>query len=340
MVLDVWKEIKKKQFTPLYLMYGSEPYLINETIQKIKESALTDDEIEFNIANFDMEETPIQFALEEAETFPFIGERKLIIVHNPIFLTAEKAKVDHDVALLLEYIENPSPFSIVVFAGDYEKLDERKKITKQLKRKAKVVEVKKLKDQELMNWIATQARALGVSIEQVAVQDLLTISGQNLMLLTSELQKMSLYVGAGGTITSQIVSDLASKSLEQTIFTLIDFIMTRQTAQAIQLLQQLLKQKEEPIKILALMASQIRTMYTAKSLAKEGYSQQQIASLLKIHPFRVKLALEKARSFQEKELMVILHNMADADYKMKTGQMDKVLLLEMVILQSANKVKL
>ena len=337
MVLDVWKQIKKKQFAPMYLVYGSEPYLIQETIQKIKENALTDDEVEFNITTFDMEETPVQFAIEEAETFPFMGERKLIIIHNPVFLTAEKAKVEHNIALLLEYIDNPSPFSIVVFAGNYEKLDERKKITKQLKRKASVVEVKKLKDQELSNWISSQAKSFGVSIEQAAVQELITTAGQNLMLLTNELEKMALYVGNEGVITFQVVSNLASKSLEQTIFTLIDFIMNRRTTQAIQLLQQLLKQKEEPIKILALMASQIRTMYTAKSLAQEGYGQQQIATLLKIHPFRVKLALEKARSFQEKELMIILNNMADADYKMKTGQMDKTLLLEMIILQSANQ---
>jgi len=337
LVLDVWKQIKKKQFAPMYLVYGSEPYLIQETIQKIKENALTDDEVEFNITTFDMEETPVQFAIEEAETFPFMGERKLIIIHNPVFLTAEKAKVEHNIALLLEYIDNPSPFSIVVFAGNYEKLDERKKITKQLKRKASVVEVKKLKDQELSNWISSQAKSFGVSIEQAAVQELITTAGQNLMLLTNELEKMALYVGNEGVITFQVVSNLASKSLEQTIFTLIDFIMNRRTTQAIQLLQQLLKQKEEPIKILALMASQIRTMYTAKSLAQEGYGQQQIATLLKIHPFRVKLALEKARSFQEKELMSILNNMADADYKMKTGQMDKTLLLELIILQSANQ---
>ena len=321
----------------MYLVYGSEPYLIQETIQKIKENALTDDEVEFNITTFDMEETPVQFAIEEAETFPFMGERKLIIIHNPVFLTAEKAKVEHNISLLLEYIDNPSPFSIVVFAGNYEKLDERKKITKQLKRKASVVEVKKLKDQELSNWISSQAKSFGVSIEQAAVQELITTAGQNLMLLTNELEKMALYVGNEGVITFQVVSNLASKSLEQTIFTLIDFIMNRRTTQAIQLLQQLLKQKEEPIKILALMASQIRTMYMAKSLAKEGYGQQQIATLLKIHPFRVKLALEKARSFQEKELMIILNNMADADYKMKTGQMDKTLLLELIILQSANQ---
>lgn len=336
MVLDVWKQLKKKQFAPLYVLYGPEGFIIKETITKIVENALSDDEAEFNIASFDLEETPLSIALEEAETFPFVGERKLIILHNPVFLTAEKTKekVEHNIDQLLSYLENPSPFSIVVFAAQYEKLDERKKITKQLKKHATVVEATKLKEQELERWVTEQAAFHGVTIEAAAMNELLSTVGQNLMLLANEITKMALYAHEEQVITVDTVTQLAVKSLEQNIFTLIDFIMNRRTAEAIELLQSLLRQNEEPIKILALMASQIRIMYVSKGLAKEGYGQQKIATLLKIHPYRVKLALEKAKYFQEQELMVFLNNIAEADYKMKTGQMDKVLLLELIILQS------
>ncbi len=339
MALEVWKQMKKKQFAPLYLLYGPEPFIIKKTISTLLENALEESEIEFNVTNFDLEETPVHAALEEAETFPFMGERKVVILHNPYFLTAEKVKekVEHNVQVLLDYLENPSPFSIVVIAAPYEKLDERKKVTKQLKKHATVVEANKLKDQELSKWIEAQAAAHGVKIERGAIQALMETAGQNLLLLANEIEKMALYVWDEKVITVQIVNDLASKSLEQNIFTLIDFIMNRRTGQAIQLLQSLLRQNEEPIKVLALMASQVRIMYVSKGLAKNGYGQQKIASHLKIHPFRVKLALEKARYFQEKELMAFLNNIAEADYKMKTGQMDKTLLLELVILQSGGQ---
>ena len=339
MVLDVWKQLKKKQFAPLYVLYGPEEFIIKETISKIVENALEDDEAGFNIDTFDLEGTPLSFAIEEAETFPFIGERKLIILHNPVFLTAEKTKekVEHNIEQLLSYLENPSPFSIVVFVAPYEKLDERKKITKQLKKYAMVVEASKLKEQELERWVLEQAALYGVGIEREAVNELLSTVGQNLMLLANEISKMALYAYEEKMITVETVSQLAVKSLEQNIFTLIDFIMNRRSAEAIELLQSLLRQNEEPIKILALMASQIRIMYVSKGLAKEGYGQQKIASHLKIHPYRVKLALEKAQYFQEQELMTMLNNIAEADYKMKTGQMDKVLLLELIILQSGKK---
>ncbi|WP_081707534.1 DNA polymerase III subunit delta [Bacillus massiliigorillae] len=340
MALEVWKQMKKKQFAPLYLLYGPEPFIIKKTLSTLMENALEESEVEFNVSNFDLEETPIHIALEEAETFPFMGERKLVILHNPYFLTAEKTKekVEHNIQLFLDYVENPSPFSIVVIAAPYEKLDERKKITKQLKKYATVVEANKLKDQELIKWIEGQAATHGVQIERDAIQALMETAGQNLLLLSNEIEKMALYVFEEKVITVQTVNDLASKSLEQNIFTLIDFIMNRKASQAIQLLQSLLRQNEEPIKVLALMASQVRIMYVAKSLAQNGYGQQKIATHLKIHPFRVKLALEKARYFHEKELMTFLNNIADADYKMKTGQMDKALLLELIILQSGSRV--
>ncbi|MFS0780847.1 DNA polymerase III subunit delta [Bacillus sp. 1P06AnD] len=319
----------------MYLIYGPEQFMSQETIAKLKDSALNEDELEFNVSSFDMEETPVQAAIEEAETFPFMGERKLIIIHNPTFLTAEKTKekVVHDVQALLDYIDNPSPFSIMVISAPYEKLDERKKITKQLKRQCTVVEAKRLKDQELREWAIQQAKAFGAEIDGEAVDHLIAISGHNLLLLSNELQKMALFVQDERVISVQTVDTMASKSLEQTILTLVDFIMNRKTGAAIELLQALLRQKEEPIKILALMASQIRIMYVSKEMARNGYGQQKIASHLKVHPFRVKLAIEKARSFSQKEMMRVLDRIADADYKMKTGQMDKALLLELIIFQ-------
>ncbi|MGN1400336.1 MAG: DNA polymerase III subunit delta [Bacillus sp. (in: firmicutes)] len=339
MTLQLWKQLEKKQFSPVYLLLGTETYLIKETIQKLVENGLSEEETEFNISHFDMEETPLQFALEEAETFPFMGERKLIIIHNPIFLTAEKPKekVDHNVQALLDYLENPSPFSIVIFDAPYEKLDERKKVTKQLKRTATLLEAKKLKDQELMSWVADQAALYGVEFDQDALPQFIATAGENLMLLANEVQKLALYVHDEKVITSRTVEELASKSLEQNILNLVDYIMNRKTVQAIELLRSLIRQKEEPIKILALMASQIRLIYVSKELSRQGYGQQKIAGTLKVHPFRVKLALQKASSFRLGELLNVLDAIAEADYRMKTGQMDKVLLLEMIILQIGNR---
>ncbi|WP_285765405.1 DNA polymerase III subunit delta [Peribacillus sp. SI8-4] len=333
MVLDVWKSIKKGQFAPVYLLYGTEAYLINETKQLLIENALHEDELDFNFSQFDLEETPVETALEDVETLPFIGERRLVFMQNPFFLTAEKTKsrVEHNVKRLEAYLADPVPYSIVVLTAPYEKLDERKKITKELKRKAVLVEAKKLGDHELKGWV--RERVGSVRIDEQATELLLELAGTNLMMLTNELDKLVLYVEDEQHITAEIVEKLVAKSLEQNIFTLVDHVLQRKMKSAMTILHDLLRQNEEPIKILSVMAGQVRLMYQVKELSRQGYSQQKIAGQLKVHPFRVKLALEKTGKFQERELLSIMNDLAEADYKMKTGQADKAITLELLLLK-------
>lgn len=335
MVLDIWKKISKKQLDPVYLLFGTEAFLINETKQLLIEHVLSEEEKDFNFSVYDLEETPIEAALEDAETFPFIGEKRLIILQNPVFLTSEKqkGKVEHNLAKLEDYLSQPSPYSIVVFSAPYEKLDERKKITKELKRKATVVEAKKLSEQELKAWVRERAAASKVLIEEEAIQLLLSLSGTNLFMLTSEIDKLALYAGESRTVSKEIVDRLTARSLEQTIFSLVDKVVHRNVEGALRIYYDLLKQNEEPIKILSVISGQFRLIYQVKELTRRGYGQQQIAGSLKIHPFRIKLAAAQAGSFSDQELTGIMKLLADADYQMKTGGMRKEMLIEMILFQ-------
>ncbi|WP_153123346.1 DNA polymerase III subunit delta [Peribacillus tepidiphilus] len=335
MVLDVWKSIKRKEIAPLYLLFGNEPFLINETKRLIVEHALNEEELDFNLSQFDLEEIPVEKALEEAETLPFMGEKRVVFLHNPVFLTTEKSKskVEHQIASLERYIQNPAPYSVIVLSAPYEKLDERKKITKELKRRAVVVETKKLNEQELKSWVHDKVRAAGKKMDEEALRTLLELAGTNLMLLNSEVDKMLLYIGQDDIITKETVELLVSKSLEQNVFTLVELVIQRRISESVSMLQDLLNQNEEPIKILSIMAGQLRLLYQVKELANQGYGQQRIATLLKVHPFRIKLALEKVKEFKTDELLYLMNQLADADYKMKTGGMDKALLLELLFLK-------
>lgn len=335
MVLDVWKNLKKGQFSQVYLLYGTEDYLINETKQLLLQYALHEDELDFNFAQFDLEETPIETALEDVETLPFMGERRLVFMQNPFFLTAEKtkSKVEHNVKRLEAYLEDPVPYSIVVFIAPYEKLDERKKITKELKRKATLVEAKKLHEHELKIWVRDRINTAKIEMTDQAIDRLLELAGTNLMMLTNEIDKMILYVDGTNSISIDTVEKLVAKSLEQNIFSLVDSILQRNIKDTMTIYHDLMRQNEEPIKILSVMAGQVRLLYQVKELSRQGYSQQKIASVLKVHPFRVKLAQEKTNQFQEQELLALINELAEADYKMKTGQGDKVITLELLLLK-------
>lgn len=335
MMVDLWKQIKKKDISPVYCLYGKESFLIQETKQLLIEYVLGEDESDFNLSSYDLEETPIELALEDAETIPFLGERRLIFLHNPVFLTAEKTKgkVEHQMERLEQYLRAPSPYSIIVFVAPYEKLDERKKITKELKKLAHVAEAKKLSEQELFRWVVDRAKSNGVMIDQKAAELVLTLSGTNLSLLTSEIDKLALFCSDTHLITEEVVEQLVSRSLEQNIFTLVEKIVQRRIEEALRIYYDLLILNEEPIKILSIIAGQFRLIYQVKELARRGYGQQQIATTLKVHPFRVKLAAGQANMFKDEELAVIMKQLADADYQAKTGGMNKELLVEMFILK-------
>lgn len=332
-MLEIWKQINKRKIDPIYLIYGNESFLINETKQLLINTVVNEEELDFNLSSYDLEETPIEAAIEDAETLPFMGEKRLIILQNPIFLTSEKpkGKVEHNLSRLETYLSEPAPYSVVVFTAPYEKLDERKKITKELKRKAVVGEAKRLAEPELKSWIRERANNNGVEIEEKAIELMLTLAGTNLFMLASEVDKLSLYAGESRQIDSMMVDKLVARSLEQNIFTLIDKIVHRRIEEALRIYYDLLKQNEEPIKILALMAGQFRLIYQVKELARKGYGQQQMAGYLKAHPFRIKLAAGQAKYFSDQELANVIKMIANADYQMKTGGMKKEMLIEMIL---------
>jgi DNA polymerase III subunit delta len=166
---------------------------------------------------------------------------------------------------------------------------------------------------------------------------MLTLAGTNLFMLTTEVDKLALYASDGRKIDVHMVEKLVSRSLEQNIFALVDKIVHRKIDEAFRIYYDLLKQNEEPIKILSIISGQFRLIYQVKELARKGYGQQQIAGIIKVHPFRVKLAAGQAKLFKDEELTEIMKMLADADYQSKTGGMNKELLIEMFLFRLQNR---
>ncbi|KWU58489.1 DNA polymerase III subunit delta [Bacillus sp. SIMBA_074] len=330
---DIHKKIKKKQFAPLYVLYGTEAYFINETIKLITTEALEEEDREFNVVTYDLEEAYLEDVVEDAHTLPFFGERKVILIKSPLFLTAQKEKLEQNIKILEEYIGEPSPFSILVFVAPYEKLDERKKITKLLKKTADVIEANAMQVQDVQKWIVSRADEVHVHIDNVAVSLLLELVGSNVTMLAKEMDKLTLYVGMGGEITPKLVTELVPKSVEQNVFALTEKVVKKDIAGAMQILDGLFTQQEEPIKLLALLVSQFRLLHQVKELQQRGYGQNQIASHIGVHPYRVKLAMNQTKFFSFEELKKVIIELAEADYSMKTGKMDKKLVLEFFLMR-------
>ncbi|MFC7440654.1 DNA polymerase III subunit delta [Laceyella putida] len=330
---ELLRELKQQKIHPVYFFYGTEPYLIEEALAAL-EAQLMPGEDEFgNRVALDLEETPIQMLIQEAETLPFFGERRFIIGKNAQFLTAGKGKsgVSHDAEALIHYLKNPLATSVVVLTLHSDQLDKRKKVVKELLAGARTMQFESLKGKEVVEWVVRRFRERHVQIATEALKELVILVGNDLRLLHQECEKLATFVGEGGTVTTEIVSELVPRTLEQDVFKLTEKIAERKLDEAFHIWHDLLFQKEEPVRILALVIRQFRLMLQVKALAGQGRGEREIAQQLKVHPYPVKLALRQGRAFSETQLRSLLALAIAADQEIKSGKVDKELAVERLL---------
>lgn len=332
---EALKEIKAGKFRPAYVIYGKDRYRIGQFTETLTEAMFTPDERELGVVKFDTSETLIEEAALEAETLPFFVERKLVIVRDSVVFAAggkEGGKLDHKTDRLQHYLDIPSETTVMLFIVNAEKLDERRKLVKMLKDRDALIAFQELDAAELRRWVVKRAEEQKRTMTADAADLLLARTGANMQQLALEVDKLCLHAGEGGVIGVQETELLTASTVEEDVFALVDAIASLQVDRALKLYRALLIRREEPIKIAALIARQLRIMLQIKELEQNRYSPQQMAGQIGLHPYAVKLAAEKSQKFKVARLGALLSDVADLDYKMKTGAIDKTLGLELFLL--------
>ncbi|MFD2046123.1 DNA polymerase III subunit delta [Ornithinibacillus salinisoli] len=326
--LEAIEKLKKKDLPNILLLYGTEAYFI----QKIKDQVLKNID-EDNLSTYDLSETPIQELIGDAETYPFFGDKKVIIANNPVFLKAKPDKLtfEHDLDVLQRYVESPVDYSVILFIAPYEKLDERKKLTKTLKKNALVAECNPIKEFELSKWIKSLANQYQMTIAEDAYEIMESEISTNLNLLENELAKLALYVGEGGVVTKDVAEDLISHTITSSSLRLVDAVIEGNLQKAISIFKDLEKMKEEPIAMIGLLAFQFRTILRVKLLKHKGYTQFQMQKQIGAHPYVIKVALSREAKFTTEKLQFIIDKLATADAVMKQGRMEKELAFELLL---------
>ncbi|MEK3788282.1 DNA polymerase III subunit delta [Paenibacillus sp. FSL K6-1230] len=334
-VKSAMQAIRKGKTAPIYVLYGTEKYQMKQFLDTLKEQMIEPDHQEFAVASYDLTDTPIEAVVEEANTAPFLVPSKLITVRDSNLLSAAKdnSKIEHRIETLLSYIEQPAEYSVIVFVVYADKLDERKKLVKQLKSVGVVLHFSPLGSDDLLQWISHKAQEQQVMLDTSTAELLIRYAGTGLETLAAEIDKLCLYAGRGGTVSSSDIEKLVPRSTEQNVFVMVEELANLRIQNALAIFYELLKQREEPIKIAALITRQFRIMLQVKELMRQNYSQQQIAGQLSLHPYAVKIAGEQARRFSLQQLSSMLHELAELDYRMKSGQIDKVLGIELLFLK-------
>ncbi len=311
----------------IYLFYGLEYYLIKKEIQSI----LANEKIDLiNQNTYDLENSELKEIIEDASTVSLFSDKKAIIVENCYIFTGttNKKLPEQNIEILNTYLQNINENTLLFFIINKESIDKRKKIINEIKKRGVIKEFAPLTDQK--TYVITMLKPYQIQISDVNL--LIARVGNNLSILEQEIKKLKTYKNNDLQITRQDIIDVTCKTVDIDLFSLIDNIVTKNKEKALESYTEMIQLGEEPIKIIIMLANQFRMMYQSKQLSRKGYSEKDIASSLEVHPYRIKLALEKSHNFKEDTLLKYLKQLATLDYQIKSGKIDKNIGLELFIL--------
>lgn len=339
-VTQLSTQLKTKTPAMVYLVLGTQQVLQQEAIDKFM-GLIPENERVMNIGRYDMETTPLAVALDDAMATPFFGERRLVIVNKPFFLTGEKkhSKVEHDLDSLKKYLEHPESSTVLVFTAPYEKLDGRKGIVKLLKKTAVLVDASPLNEQQARQKVAQQLATDDFEITSGALDELVQRTNADYEMMNANLTKLKILAYQGKKIDQQMVAALVPQSLDENVFDLVTAVLQHNQTRALDLYQQLLEGQQPPLRINAVLVGQFRLLIQIKTLSNRGLSQGSLASKLNVHPYRVKLALKTIRNFSMESLENAYLGLIRIEQSLKTTQRDPSLLFQLFMLQYSQQNK-
>ena len=302
----------------MYLIYGEEEFLIENEVTNIISKSGVD---ELNISKYDLLSDSLKDIIDDACTVSLFSDKKIVVINN----FDNISKLDGNIVSEFDkFIHNICDVILILVCT---KLDERKKLTKELKKLCTVKEFNKNKN--ISNTV--RSMFLDYKIDYSTVDLLIKIVGNDLMILNQEAIKLMTYK-TDKVINKEDVLALCSSNSNDDIFDLINAVVSKDKDRALSIYSNLIRSNEEPIKIIITLANQFRLIYQCKELYKKGNSEDSISKILDVHPYRIKLALEKGKNYSSSVILKYLDDLAEIDNNIKSGVVDKGLAFQLFLL--------
>lgn len=322
-----------------YVFYGKEKTrndknsldfgLIKNEVDKLIKKIDTND-----IIYYDLDTTELRDIIDDAKTISMFSTKKIIVVENATFLSANKSITNLE--LLEDYINHPNINTYMIFVCLSEKIDTRKKITKLLSSKGTITELNKIDENYLINYTKDYLKENNYKIEDIKY--FLNNVSTNLYDIKNELDKLMMYKIKDKYITNKDIDNTTVKTMDEEIFILTDSIILKDTIKSLQLLEEFLNKNYDEIHIIMLLASQFRFLFQIKRLYNKNKSEGEIARDLGVNPYRVKFSLKKIYSYSETMLLDYIKKIAKMDHDIKLGLIDKKLALELFIIDNNQEI--
>jgi DNA polymerase III subunit delta len=333
---ELMGRLKKGKVIPALLLLGDEPYLRDACRKLLVETFILEAARTWGVSRYSADRGETQSALEQAQTLPMLSRQQVVFLEDieKIEKLGEKNR-DAAVEQLEEYLANPAPFTVLVLEATA--LDQRMKLAKLLAEKTLVVEVGLGENPEQrLSSAVTLALALAaeekVEFEKGAVEDLTEFVAADLMRLQTEIKKLATYVGNRKIIRRQDVVALVISEKTTTVWELADMLASRRQKKALEFLERLLRDGEEPLQMLGALTWMYRKLIEASEV--RGVSNGwQAARALGMRPEQAELALQSARRIGKPRLLAGLRALQVADSRLKGGADDAQAVMEFLLVE-------
>lgn len=325
---DILRELRSKQYRPIYYLMGEEAYYIDLISDYIMDNVLTDTEKEFNLSVVYGADVDIATVINAAKRYPMMSEHQVVIV--------KEAQSIRNIDELSYYLQKPLRSTILVMCHKHGVLDRRKKLAAEIEKVGILFESKKLKEAQLPAFITSYMKRKGVDLEPKATSMLADFVGTDLSRLTGELEKLIITLPKGQTrVTPEQIERNIGISKDYNNFELRSALVERNVLKANQIINNFEKNpKTNPLQMtLSLLFgfySNLMLAYYAPEKSEQG-----IASFLGLKsPWQAREYQTAMKRYSGVKTMQIIGEIRYTDAKSKgignSSLTDSELLRELV----------
>ena len=309
----------------IYIFKGKNSYLIQEAIDmKIKAYDIDP----FNINRYDLIENNSDDVLEELQTVSLFSEKKIVIVKH---IEEIDQLSERKFKIWEKYFKNPNP-EVILLVNLNVDINISKRVENLLYSYAYVNEIKDLDKTEYPDFVKKRIEEDGYTMNKQAIDMLLERTDFEFNLLHQELTKLKIYKIDEKVINEQDVLSLVPKNLEDNIFELTNAMIDNNQAKMLEIYEDLMRQNEDPLRILNFISNKLRELFHARLLLNKGYGKSEIANHFNYSSGRTYYLMKNASTVTADQLQKQLQKLTELDYEIKSGLKNKKLGLELYLL--------
>jgi len=320
----------------IYIIYGVQEPIVMKQVKNLISSTLKKID-DFNLINFDFEQSSIKQIIDDVSTYPFLDTQKVVLVKNSSFLSDIKILKPYldndmdlnDISLLLNYASNQNSFTTLIFTFLGKKLDTKNDNIRKIVNFSKIIEVNDISKEDWPVVVRKLFSNRKIEITEKALASFISRVGTDLVDVINEVDKISLY---SNKIDENIIGNLVAIPLEKSEFGIANALINHDNSTALSIYRDLRTQNVEPIYLISVMGSQIRFLYQVSYLYNLGKNEIEIADELGVKTSRVAVNLRKIGSVTLEGMLKTLNDLSQLDFKIKSGKIDRFQGLELFLI--------